>query len=103
MRSAGRQSRRGGSGAQQTVPRGLFLVLTLATSATALAGFSLTYFMPLVTRGIGSEAPVVHLHGWSFFLWYIASALRFGRGGRPRIHRPIPLRTLISREETGSE
>ncbi|MFN0207058.1 MAG: hypothetical protein ACKVS6_12215 [Planctomycetota bacterium] len=48
-----------------------FLWMALAISATVFAGFWFTYF-GLILAGEGvPDAVVVHLHGWSFFVWYM--------------------------------
>jgi hypothetical protein len=40
------------TGVRETISGGFVLVLTSAVSATAMAGFSLTYFLPLATGAV---------------------------------------------------
>lgn len=50
--------------------------LAIAISATAFAGFSFTYFGPIVTGTYSPSGFPLHLHGWSFFLWYLLFPLQ---------------------------
>lgn len=45
--------------------------LTILISATAFAGFSFTYFGPIMEGTYPPSGTALHLHGWSFFLWYL--------------------------------
>ncbi|MGK7391901.1 MAG: hypothetical protein ACNS60_16240 [Candidatus Cyclobacteriaceae bacterium M2_1C_046] len=45
--------------------------LAILISATAFAGFSFTYFGPIIGGTYPPSGAVLHLHGWSFFLWYL--------------------------------
>jgi hypothetical protein len=40
-------------------------------SATAFWGFAYTYFIPFLSGAYPKVSPAVHIHGWSFFLWYL--------------------------------
>jgi hypothetical protein len=55
-----------------------YLWLCLALSATAYYGFSFTYFGPMLAREYPESSPTVHLHGWTFFLWYLLLPLQSG-------------------------
>lgn len=55
-----------------------YLWLCLAVSATAYYGFSLTYFGPMLVGEYPEASPTVHLHGWTFFLWYLLFPLQSG-------------------------
>lgn len=58
-------------------------VFALATLATALFGFTFTYFAPIASGTYPAVSPFVHVHGWSFFLWYLlfpAQALLLASG-----------------------
>jgi len=55
-----------------------YLWLCLAVSATAYYGFSLTYFGPMLAGEYPKASPTVHLHGWTFFLWYLLLPLQSG-------------------------
>ena len=45
--------------------------LCLATSCIAFLGFSFTYFGPMSSGEYPKVSPTVHIHGWTFFLWYL--------------------------------
>lgn len=45
--------------------------LAIAISATAFAGFWFTYFAPIIGNTYPRTGSLLHLHGWSFFLWYL--------------------------------
>jgi uncharacterized membrane protein YozB (DUF420 family) len=55
-----------------------YLWLCLAISATAYYGFSITYFGPILAGEYPESSPTVHLHGWTFFLWYLLLPLQSG-------------------------
>jgi len=70
---------------------GIFLALAVAISAVCFAGFSFTYFGPLVTGSYPPAGTPLHVHGWSYFLWYLLLPLQavlivLGKG---RVHRMI--------------
>lgn len=48
-----------------------YSALTLLISAIGFAGFSFTYFGPIISSSFPPSGMVLHLHGWSFFLWYL--------------------------------
>lgn len=68
-----------------------FLWITVAITATVLTGFWFTYFGPIFAGSREPSAPVVHLHGWTFFAWYVLlvvqSALAHSR--RVSLHRRL--------------
>lgn len=43
----------------------------LAAAAAAFFGFTFTYFAPMLAGTYPAVSPFVHIHGWSFFLWYV--------------------------------
>lgn len=51
-------------------------LLALLISATGFAGFSFTYFAPIVNGSYPPAGSALHLHGWSFFLWYLLFPLQ---------------------------
>lgn len=53
-----------------------YLRTTLAISATAFLGFWFTYFGPHVAGTYPKAAVAVHVHGWSFFAWYLLLPLQ---------------------------
>ena len=70
-----------------------YLWLSLAISATAFYGFSLTYFGRVFTGQYPEVSPTVHVHGWSFFLWYLLLPLQAGlvQVRRVAVHRAMGL------------
>ncbi|MDX2206506.1 MAG: hypothetical protein SFU57_02575 [Gemmatimonadales bacterium] len=69
----------------------IYVGLALSMSATAFWGFSYTYFMPLMAGAYPQVSPVVYLHGWSFFLWFLllpAQAFLMAKGHR-RAHMTL--------------
>ena len=58
-------------------PESLFYPLfALSTAAAVLVGFGFTYFGPVAVGSFPEASPFVHVHGWSFFLWYLLFALQ---------------------------
>lgn len=51
--------------------RVFFPAFALLTTATAFFGFTFTYFSPMLSGSYPDLSPFVHLHGWSFFIWYL--------------------------------
>jgi hypothetical protein len=49
----------------------IYLCLVLAMSATVFWGFAYTYFTPVLAGTYPEVSPAVHVHGWSFFLWFL--------------------------------
>ena len=45
-------------------------IFALAMAITVLFGFSFTYFIPLTSGEYPRQAPFLHVHGWSYFIWY---------------------------------
>ncbi|MDZ7671038.1 MAG: hypothetical protein U5Q16_17050 [Gammaproteobacteria bacterium] len=45
--------------------------LTVLISAVGFAGFSFTYFGPVIAGSYPPSGAALHLHGWFFFLWYL--------------------------------
>jgi hypothetical protein len=78
--------------ARPTRPRSTFyLWITSAMTCTMFLGFSLTYFGP-IARGVYPDvSPIVHVHGWSFFAWYLLLPLQAGliRARKVSFHRSL--------------
>lgn len=53
-----------------------FPALAVLISAVAFAGFSFTYFGPIIGGRYPAAGAPLHLHGWSFFLWYLLFPLQ---------------------------
>jgi hypothetical protein len=58
--------------------RGHFFYAALAVliSAVGFAGFSFTYFGPVIAGSYPPSGAALHLHGWFFFLWYLLFPLQ---------------------------
>lgn len=50
--------------------------LAVLISATGFSGFSFTYFGPVISGSYPTAGAALHLHGWSFFLWYLLFPLQ---------------------------
>ena len=74
-----------------------YLALALSMSGTAYFGFWFTYFSPLFARQYPDVSPLVHVHGWSFFIWYLLLPVQAGliRLRRVATHRLIGLGSLV--------
>lgn len=72
-------------------PSPAYLVLAVAMSATCFTGFWFTYFGPMLAGEYPSVSPSVHLHGWSFFLWYLLLPVQslLVRSRRLALHRTL--------------
>lgn len=73
-----------------------YLWITSAMTCTMFLGFSLTYFGP-IARGVYPDvSPIVHVHGWSFFAWYLLLPLQAGliRARKVSVHRTLGLASL---------
>lgn len=71
--------------------RSPYLWLCLAASAVTFTGFWFTYFSPMLGRQYPEVSPTVHLHGWTFFAWYLLLPLQAGliRSRRIGLHRRL--------------
>ena len=65
--------------------------MTLAIAMTVFLGFAFTYFAPVLSGRYPEVPPIVHVHGWTFFAWYLLlpmqSWLMYSR--RVRLHRTV--------------
>lgn len=66
----------------------IYLGLTLSMCITAFWGFAYTYFIPLFGGVYPDVSPTLHIHGWSFFLWFLFVPLQamLIAKGRRRTH-----------------
>lgn len=57
----------------------------------ATFGCSFTYFGPMLAGDFPNTSPIVHLHGWTFFAWYLLLPFQAGliAASRLRRHRAI--------------
>ncbi len=68
-----------------------YLGMAVAISVSAFTGFAFTYFGPVLRGEYPEVSPVVHVHGWSFFAWYLLLPLQalLITAGRRRIHMTL--------------
>lgn len=73
-----------------------YLWLALGMTATAFVGFWFTYFGPLFRGAYPQGSPLAHVHGWSFFAWYLLLPLQAGliQARRAAVHRTIGLTSI---------
>ena len=73
-----------------------YLWLALAMTTTAFVGFWFTYFGPLFRGAYPEVSPLVHVHGWTFFAWYLLLPAQAGliRTERVAAHRTIGLASI---------
>lgn len=71
--------------------RWIYLGLALGMSVTAYWGFAYTYFTPVLAGTYPEVSPAVHVHGWSFFLWFVLLPLQafLIATGRRRTHMTL--------------
>jgi hypothetical protein len=74
----------------------IYLGLALVMSVTAYWGFAYTYFMPVLTGNYPDVSLAVHVHGWSFFLWFLLLPLQtcLMATGRRRTHMTLGTASL---------
>ena len=73
-------------------PKGrFFLALSTAIAFSAFLGFYFTYFSPLFAGQYPEVSPAVHIHGWSFFAWYLLLPIQavLIRSRRISVHRTL--------------
>jgi len=70
--------------------------LCLAISAVTFTGFSITYFGPILKGQYRHVTPAVHVHGWTFFLWYLLLPFQAGlvASKRTPVHRSLGLASV---------
>lgn len=71
--------------------------LCVAISAVAFTGFSFTYFGPMLSGKYPAVSPTVHVHGWTFFLWYLLLPLQAAliATRQVNIHRKLGISSLV--------
>lgn len=65
-------------------------------TATAFFGFWFTYFAPIFGGAYPQVSPLVHVHGWTFFAWYLLLPAQAGliRSGSVSTHRAVGLGSI---------
>ena len=73
-----------------------YLMITSAMTCTMILGFSFTYFGPMARGVYPDVSPMVHVHGWTFFVWYLLLPLQAGliRSRKVAIHRSLGLASV---------
>lgn len=73
-----------------------FLLLAGAIAATVFTGFWFTYFGPLISGTRAGSPPVLHLHGWTFYLWYLLLVAQsaLARSRRMSLHVTLGLASI---------
>lgn len=75
----------------------IYLGLALSMCITAFWGFAYTYFIPLFGGEYPEVSPTLHIHGWSFFLWFLLvpiQAMLIAKGRR-RTHIMLGKASLV--------
>jgi hypothetical protein len=74
-----------------------YLWLCLSASVVTFTGFSVTYFGPIAAGRYQHVAPIVHVHGWTFFLWYLLLPFQAGliATRRVAVHRTFGFASLV--------
>ena len=80
-----------------TQARSFYLWMTVAMACTVFLGFWFTYFGPLSRGAYPEVSPLVHVHGWSFFVWYGLLITQAGliRSTRVATHRALGLASTV--------
>jgi len=73
-----------------------YLLITSAMTCTMFLGFSFTYFGPMARGVYPDVSPMVHVHGWTFFAWYLLLPLQAGliRSRKVALHRTLGLASM---------
>jgi len=73
-----------------------YLWLCLSATAVTFTGFAVTYFGPIFAGKYPKVAPIVHVHGWTFFLWYLLLPFQAGLIAARRVatHRTLGLASV---------
>lgn len=74
-----------------------YLWIAVAMSCTVFVGFWFTYFGPMFRDTYPQVSPIVHVHGWTFFAWYLLLIVQAGliRSGQVAIHRTLGLASIV--------
>lgn len=71
--------------------------LAILISATGFAGFSFTYFGPIIGGTYPPSGAALHLHGWSFFFWYLLFPIQaiLIPSKKGKLHKRLGLLSII--------
>lgn len=69
----------------------IYVGLALGMSVTVYWGFAYSYFTPILAGAYPEVSPAIHVHGWSFFLWFLLLPLQalLMATGRRRMHMTL--------------
>jgi hypothetical protein len=83
--------------AEETRRDAFYLSIAVVLGCTVFTGFWFTYFGPLLRGVYPPASPIVHLHGWTFFAWYLLLPTQAGliRSGRVSAHRALGLASTV--------
>ena len=75
----------------------IYIGLAFSMCVTAFWGFAYTYFMPMFAGAYPDVSPTLHIHGWSFFLWYLFVPIQamLIATGRVRLHMALGSASLV--------
>ena len=75
----------------------VYLTLALGMCAVTFGGFWFTYFGRILSGDYPGVSPAVHVHGWSFFAWYLLLPLQawLMRTRRVSLHRRLGLASTV--------
>jgi hypothetical protein len=75
----------------------IYIGLALSMCIIAFWGFAYTYFMPMFAGAYPDVSPTLHIHGWSFFLWYLLVPIQamLIATGRMRLHMTLGSTSLV--------
>ena len=71
----------------------VYLTLALGMCAVTFGGFWFTYFGRILSGDYPGVSPAVHVHGWSFFAWYLLLPLQawLMRSKKVSLHKRLGL------------
>ena len=75
----------------------IYLGLALGMSVTVYWGFAYTYFSPMLAGAYPQVSPAVHVHGWSFFLWFMLLPFQawLMATGRRHVHMTVGVVSIV--------
>lgn len=75
----------------------VYLTLALGMCAVTFGGFWFTYFGRILGGDYPGVSPAVHVHGWSFFAWYLLLPLQawLMRTRRISLHRRLGMTSIV--------
>ena len=86
-----------GKPVRKTRMTSFYVLLAVAMCVTAFWGFIYTYFAPILAGRYLDVSWAVHLHGWSFYFWFLLLPLQalLIASGRDRLHMALGKASLL--------